>query len=161
METTVAPKPHGARYAEDFFSGQTFDIGQKQLTKSEIVEFAQKFDPFPFHIDEAYAEKTVFEGLISSGWYTALIWLGMMHESLLTYETILGSPGHDSLIWKNPVRPGDTLSGEVEIIDSRISKSRPELGFVKYKATMLNQRGEEVFFTESTLMLKSKVGMPT
>ena len=158
MERELEPNSCSARYAEDFSSGQIFDLGKKRITKSEILEFARKFDPFPFHVDETYAEKTVFGGLIASGWHTALIWLGMMHERLLTYETILGSPGHDSLIWKNPVRPGDTISGKVEVIDSRISQSRPELGFVKYRATMLNQNGDEVFFTQSTLMLKSRVG---
>ena len=157
----MVPKAQTARYAEDFSPGQTFDIGKKKVTKREIIDFAKQYDPFPFHIDEEYAAETVFRGLISSGWFTALIWLGMMHESLLTYETILGSPGHDSLIWKNPVRPGDTISGKVEIIDSKVSKSRPELGFVKYKATMLNQKGEEVFFTESTLMLKSRKRIST
>ena len=159
MERELEPNSYSARYAEDFSSGQIFDLGEKRITKSEILEFARRFDPFPFHVDEAYAEKTVFGGLISSGWHTALIWLGMMHERLLTYETILGSPGHDSLIWKNPVRPGDTISGKVEVIDSRISQSRPELGFVKYQARMLNQNGDEVFFTQSTLMLKSRAGI--
>jgi len=109
-----------------------------------------------FHLDEEEASKTVFGGLISSGWQTALIWLSMMHEMFLTYETIMGSPGHDSMIWKNPVRPGDTLTGTLEILDSKISKGRPEIGFVKYKTELINQDSKQVFFTESTLIIKSK-----
>lgn len=143
-------------YAEDFNSGQVFELGETTITKEEIIKFAKKYDPFPFHVDDEAASKTVFGGIISSGWQTALIWLGMMHQSFLTYETVMGSPGHESLIWKNPVRPGDTLTGTVKIIESKISKSRPELGFVKYEAELVNQNAEQVLFTESTLIIKSK-----
>ena len=80
----------------------------------------------------------------------------MMHKKFLTYETIMGSPGHEALIWKNPVRPVDTLSGTLEILESKISKSRPEIGFVKYKTELFNQDSKQVFFTESTLIIKSK-----
>lgn len=143
-------------YAQDFTKGQIFKLGKKTITKDEIIEFAKKYDPFPFHLDEKEASKTVFGGIISSGWQTALIWLSMMHEKFLTYETIMGSPGHDSMIWKNPVRPGDKLTGTLEILDSKISKSRPEIGFVKYKTELINQDSKQVFFTESTLIIKSK-----
>ena len=143
-------------YAEDLTPGQIFDLGQKNITRNEIIEFAKKYDPFPFHIDDEAASNTVFESIISSGWQTALIWLGMMHEKFLTYETLMGSPGHDSLIWKNPVRPGDTLKGTLEILESKISKSRPEIGFVKYKAELINHHSKQVFFTESTLIIKTK-----
>ena len=143
-------------YAEDFTSGQIFDLGKKNITKNEIIAFAKKYDPFPFHMDDEAASKTVFRSIISSGWQTALIWLGMMHEKFLTYEIIMGSPGHEALIWKNPVRPGDTLSGTLEILESKISKSRPEIGFVKYKTELINQNSKQVFFTESTLIIKSK-----
>ena len=81
----------------------------------------------------------------------------MMHETILSYDTVMGSPGHDALIWKTPVRPGDTLRGKMEIIESIISKSRPEIGFVKYKSELTNQNGEQVFFTESTLILGTKM----
>ena len=143
-------------YAQDFTKGQIFKLGKKTITKDEIIEFAKKYDPFPFHLDEEKASKTVFGGIISSGWQTALVWLSMMHEKFLTYETIMGSPGHDSMIWKNPVRPGDKLTGTLEILDSKISKSRPEIGFVKYKTELINQDSKQVFFTESTLIIKSK-----
>jgi acyl dehydratase len=146
------------RYAEDYFAGQKFKIGKRVVSESEIIAFAKKYDPFPFHVDAQAAKETVFGGLISSGWMTALIWLGMMHDSFLSYETVLGSPGHEELTWPNPVRPGDELKGEAEIIESRISKSKPELGFIRYKATLKNQKNETVFVTVSTLMVKTKQG---
>ena len=98
----------------------------------------------------------VFGGIISSGWLTALVWLRLMHSHFLCYETVLGSPGHEEMVWPTPVRPGDRLSGTVEIRESRISKSKPELGFVRYTATLTNQKLDDVFVTTSTLMVKSR-----
>ena len=143
-------------YANEFYVGQKFNLGEKSVSLDDIKEFAQKYDPFPFHTNEELASETIFKGIISSGWQTALVWLGMMHDSFLNYDTVLGSPGHDSLIWKNPVRPGDTLSGEIEILGVKLSKSRPEIGFVKYRAVLINQNDDEVFFTESSLIIKTK-----
>tara|TARA_B100001093_G_scaffold415939_1_gene406487 strand:- start:2 stop:469 length:468 start_codon:yes stop_codon:yes gene_type:complete len=146
-----------SRFAEDFHTGDVFELGEKDVSLSEITSFAEKYDPFPFHLSDDEGKKTVFGGLISSGWQTALIWLGMMHETILSYDTVMGSPGHDAITWKNPVRPGDTLRGQMEVIETKISKSRPEIGFVKYKSELTNQNGEQVFFTESTLILRTKL----
>ena len=93
----------------------------------------------------------------TSGWLTSLIWLRLMHKNFLSYETILGSPGHEEVKWPTPVRPDDELYGKAEILESRISKSKPELGFVRYRATLSNQRDEVVFDTTSTLMVKSRL----
>ena len=147
-----------AKYAEDYFAGLKFEIGKRTVSESEIIEFAKKYDPFPFHVDPQAAKETVFGELISSGWMTALIWLGMMHDSFLSYETVLGSPGHEEFRWPTPVHSGDKLSGEVEILESRVSKSKPGLGFVRYKATLQNQKNEIVFVTVSTIMVKAKKG---
>ena len=144
------------RYVEDFKKGDIFDIGEHTFSEEEIVDFAKKYDPFPFHIDRNAAEKSVFSGIISSGWLTALVWLGMMHKSFLSYDTTMGSPGHEEMIWPKPVRPGDTVSGQLEILESRKSKSKPGLGFVRYEAKLINQNNESVFVTKSTLMIKSQ-----
>ena len=143
------------RYAEDFTAGDVFELGTYKVTKKEIIEFSKKYDPFPFHIDEEAAKKTIFQGIISSGWLTALIWLRLMHKVFICYETILGSPGHEEMTWPAPVRPGDELHGRVEIKESRVSKSKPDLGFVRYTATLINQKSEIVFITTSTLLVKS------
>ena len=76
------------RYAEDFEVGEKFDLGRYHVTREEIVDFAQKYDPFPFHVDEEFASKTVFGGIISSGWLTSLVWLRLMHKNFLEYETV-------------------------------------------------------------------------
>ena len=144
------------KFAEDYKAGDSFELGQFEVTRKEVVEFAQKYDPFPFHIDDEAAEATVFGGIISSGWLTALVWLRLMHKNFVCYETVLGSPGHEEMVWPTPVRPGDRLSGIVEIKESRVSKSKPELGFVRYTAKLTNQKNDEVFITTSTLIVKSR-----
>ena len=151
------------KFAEDYKVGDSFELGQFEVTREEVVEFAQKYDPFPFHVDDEAAKATVFGGIISSGWLTALVWLRLMHSKFLCYETVLGSPGHEEMVWPTPVRPGDRLSGTVEIKESRVSKSKPELGFVRYTAKLTNQENEAVFITTSTLMVKSRfaISAPT
>ena len=144
------------KYAEDYHTGDIFELGKYIPKKKEIIDFAKKYDPFPFHLDELEAEKTIFKGLISSGWMTALIWLGMMHKKFWSHETTMGSPGHEEMVWPVPVRPGDILKGKVEILESRISKSKPEIGFVRYQAILQNQNEEDVFRTTSTIIMKSK-----
>ena len=142
------------RYAEDYNAGAVFDLETYDVTLEEIIEFSRKYDPFPFHVDDQAAQETVFGGIISSGWLTALVWLRLMHKAFLCHETTLGSPGHEEMIWPTPVRPGDRLNGRLEIKESRVSRSKPDLGFVRYSATLSNQEGEEVFVTTSTLIVK-------
>ena len=144
------------RYAEDYIVGDVFELGTYDITQEEIIEFSRKYDPFPFHVDEQLAQQTVFAGIISSGWLTALVWLRLMHKGFLCHETTLGSPGHEEMLWPKPVRPGDRLNGQVEIKESRVSKSKPDMGFVRYTATLNNQEGEEVFVTTSTLIVKTR-----
>jgi acyl dehydratase len=153
-EVTVTEKI--VRYAEDYKSGEVFDLGSYDVTRDEILEFSKRYDPFPFHVDDEAAQATAFGGIISSGWLTALVWLRLMHRAFLCHETTLGSPGHEEMNWPKPVRPGDRLQGRVEITGSRTSKSKPELGFVRYTSTLSNQHGEQVFVTTSTLIVKSR-----
>ena len=144
------------RYAEDYKAGDVFELGTYELSQKEIIEFAKKYDPFPFHVDEQAAKNTVFKGIISSGWLTGLVWLRMMHDSFLCHETTLGSPGHEEMLWPKPVRPGDRLTGLLEIKESRVSVSKPDLGFVRYTSTLKNQNQEEVFITSSTVIVKPR-----
>ena len=144
------------RYAEDYQAGDIFELGSYEVNQEEIIEFSRKYDPFSFHIDEKAAQETVFKVIISSGWLTGLIWLRMMHESFLCHENTLGSPGHEEMLWPKPVRPGDRLTGVAEIKESKVSKSKPDLGFVRYTSTLQNQNGEEVFITTSTIIVKPR-----
>ena len=148
-------------YAEDYKPGEVFNLGTYEVMAEEIATFAEKYDPFPFHLDEEAAKKTIFGGVISSGWLTALIWLRLMHQSFLNYETTLGSPGHEEMIWPNPVRAGDCLTGWLEIKENRVSKSKPNLGFVRYKAKLLNQDDKEVFVTTSTIIINTRPNAQT
>jgi acyl dehydratase len=143
-------------YADDYKAGDVFDLGSHEVTRDEMLEFARKHDPFPFHADEEAARSTVFGGIIASGWQTALIWLRLMHQSFICHETTLGSPGHEEMNWPQPVRPGDRLTGRVEIRETRISRSRPGLGFVRFTATLSNQNGAPVFVTTTTMIVKSR-----
>ncbi|MGE4648671.1 MAG: MaoC family dehydratase [Arenicellales bacterium] len=144
------------RYAEDYKAGDVFELGTYELSQKEIIEFSQKYDPFPFHVDEQAAKNTVFNGIISSGWLTGLVWLRMMHDSFLCHETTLGSPGHEKILWPKPVRPGDHLTGLLEIKESKVSVSKPDLGFVRYTSTLKNQNQEDVFITTSTMIVKPR-----
>lgn len=144
------------RYAEDYKPGDIFDLGAYDVTRDEIIEFSRKYDPFPFHVDDEAARATAFGGIIASGWLTTLVWLRLMHEAFICHKTTLGSPGHEEMNWPRPVRPGDRVQGRVEIKESRVSKSKPDLGFVRYTATLSNQNGEQVFVTTSTLIVKSR-----
>src|ERR1043166_3469896 len=102
------------RYAEEYQLGDIYDLGEYEVTLDEIIEFARKYDPFPFHIDEGLAQSTIFGGIIASGWLTALMWLRLMHRAFISVETTLGSPGHEEMKWLKPVRPGDRLHGRLE-----------------------------------------------
>ena len=144
------------RYAEDYAPGQVFELGSYEVTSEEIIEFAQKYDPQPFHLDEQAAKKTIHGGLISSGWLTGIIMLKLMQRGFLCMETSLGSPGHDELRWLKPVRPGDRLEGRVEVLEVKLSKSRPEMGFVNNVATLMNQQGETVFRMKSAAIFKTR-----
>ena len=148
--------PVTGRFAEDFRVGDEFELGSYIVTRDELIDFARKYDPFPFHLDDDVAKATPFGGIIASGWMTALIWLRLMHEALLDPATVLGSPGHEEMNWPTPVKPGDRLHGRVEIKESRISNSKPELGFVRYTAKLYNQRDDCVFVTTSTLIVRAR-----
>jgi acyl dehydratase len=150
-----------ARYAEDYQVGEVVELGDYTLTKEEIVSFAQVWDPQPFHIDEQAAAATMFGGLIASGWHVALIMMRLMLRSeFIAAETSLGSPGADGLRWLLPVRPGDCLSGTVEVTGVRISRSKPGIGFVTTMARLRNQSNEEVYWLNSTAIVRSRAAAP-
>lgn len=130
-------------YFDNLQVGQTFAGGEITVSRKEIVDFARQFDPQPFHLDEEKA-KPIYGGLIASGWHTAGLCSFMMVNSLLNKAAAMGSPGIDELRWHKPVRPGDKLSGRFAILDLAPSKSKPDRGWMKIKAEMINQTGETV-----------------
>jgi acyl dehydratase len=132
------------RYLEDFAVGQTFGSGRLRIDKERALAFAAEFDPQPFHLDEAAARHSIFGGLTASGWYTAAVTMRLLLESELKPAGGIIGAGLDECRWPRPVRPGDELRIECEVIEVRPSKSRPEQGLIKLRTTTLNQDGEAV-----------------
>jgi acyl dehydratase len=131
-------------YFEDFAAGEVFELGSHQVTEAEIVEFAERWDPQPFHVDPEAAAESVFGGLIASGWHTGAMWMRMYVDSMLGGPSSQGSPGIEELRWLAPVRPGDTLRGRLTVLDATPSERRPERGTVRIRGEMLNQDGVTV-----------------
>ncbi|MGO8968037.1 MAG: MaoC family dehydratase [Myxococcaceae bacterium] len=129
---------------EDFKAGQRQSFGPRTLSKEEILAFGREWDPQPFHIDEAAAARSPFGGLIASGWQTAALCMRLVVDGLLAKSTSMGSPGLDELKWLKPVRPGDALSVEVEVLEVTPSRSKPDRGSVKLSYKCTNQKGETV-----------------
>ncbi|HUH08578.1 MAG TPA: MaoC family dehydratase [Egibacteraceae bacterium] len=129
------------RYFEDLAVGETLELGSVAVTEDEIVEFATRYDPQPFHIDRAAAGRSVFGGLIASGWHTCSLYMRLLATGLLNDTPSLGSPGVDEIRWDVPVRPGDTLTGSVTLLEARTSRSRPDRGIVKSRGELRNQDG--------------------
>jgi acyl dehydratase len=132
------------RYFEDFTPGQTIELGRRSITRDEIIAFAREFDPQPFHLDEEAAKTTIYGGLIASGWHTAAISMRLLYDGLVKDTVSLGSPGVDELRWVKPVRPGDTLSARLTVLECVPSRSKPDRGIVRSTIEMLNQHGEVV-----------------
>ena len=128
------------RYLEDMKVGQKSSFGSYRVTREEVIDFASKYDPQPFHLDDEAAAKTHFGRLSASGWHTASMTMAMLVENLTKEKQAgLGSPGLDELRWLKPVYPGDTLRVETELTDVRPSRSRPEMGSIHSLVTVFNQ----------------------
>jgi acyl dehydratase len=132
------------RYLEDFAVGQTFGSGRLRIDKERIKTFAAEFDPQPFHLDEQAARDTIFRGLAASGWHTAAVTMRLLVESDLKPAGGIVGAGFDEFRWPRPVRPGDELRVESEVLEVRPSRSRPDHGLIKVRTTTLNQNGEAV-----------------
>jgi acyl dehydratase len=131
-------------YLDDFAVGQTFGSGRMRIDEDRIKSFAAEFDPQPFHLDAEAARKSLFGGLAASGWHTAALTMRLLVESEIKPVGGIVGAGFDELRWPRPVRPGDELRVESEVLEVRPSKSRPEQGIIKVRTTTLNQNGEAV-----------------
>jgi acyl dehydratase len=140
------------RYFEDFAEGQVYELGEATVSEEEILEFARRFDPQPFHIDPEAAKQSMFGGLIASGWHTGAIYMSLMVRGLLRDSASLGSAGIDELRWLKPVRPGDTLRARMTVTSLRPSSKRADRGTVFNLGEAFNQHGERVFFVRSSGM---------
>src|SRR6516162_7913295 len=141
-------------YFEDFATGQVFASGRLRIDREQIKAFAAQFDPQPYHLDEEAAAKSVFRGLAASGWHTAAVTMRLLVEGEFRPAGGIVGVGFDELSWPRPVRPGDELRVESEILEVRPSKSRPDQGLIKVRNTTLNQAGEAVLITVGTLIVR-------
>jgi acyl dehydratase len=135
-------------YFEDVTVGEVIDFGPLTVRRDEIIAFASEYDPQPFHLSDDAAAMTHFGSLSASGWHSTALFMKMfvaeMQKTPGRQEASLGAMGIDELRWLRPVRPGDTLRGTSEVIETKASRSRPEMGVVRSRVTMFNQNDEPV-----------------
>lgn len=141
------------RYLEDFAVGQTYGSGRLTVDRNRIKAFAAEFDPQPFHLDEEAARQSIFGELAASGWHTAALTMRLLVDGELKPAGGIVGLGFDEFRWPAPVRPGDELSLESEILEVRPSKSRPNQGLIKVRTTTRNQHGEAVQVSVGTLIV--------
>jgi len=146
------------RYLEDFAVGQKFGSAKLRVDEQRIKQFAAEFDPQPFHLDDAAARGTLFAGLAASGWHTAAMTMRLLVESDVKPAGGIVGAGFDEFRWPRPVRPGDELRIEAEVLEVRPSKSRPGEGFIKLRTTTLNQRNEPVQISVGNLLVPRRPG---
>lgn len=145
------------KYFEDIAIGTRQAFGAYLVTRDEVVAFAKAYDPQPFHLSDEAAATTHFGRLSASGWHTCAMTMAMVVANLeANQQAGLGSPGIDELRWLKPVYPGDTLRCETEILDKRVSRSRPEMGSYRSKMAVLNQDDVVVMTFVSTGLIRTR-----
>jgi acyl dehydratase len=132
---------------EDFKPGHFGSYGPHKVTRAEITEFAREFDPQPMHLDEEAAKKSLLGGLAASGWHMAAIQMRLLADGFFSKAMSLGGPGIDELRWVAPLRPDTDVMADVYVLESRVSKSRPDVGFVKLRFE-LREAGGKVLMTQ-------------
>ncbi len=146
----------GMEYYEDIEVGDVTEYGSKTVSEAEIVEFAEEFDPQPFHLDDEAARDTIFGGLAASGWHTASICMRLLVDGVLNDQASQGAAGVDELRWKRPVRPGDTLSIAVEVLEKEPHPRDPTRGRMRTELRGYNRDGEEVISWKGLAMIERR-----
>lgn len=144
------------RFLEDLKVGQTFGSGRFYVDAESIKRFAHEFDPQSFHLDEDAARGSMFEGLAASGWHTGAITMKLLVESDFNPAGGVIGASLDELRWPKPVRPGDVLRVQTEVLEVRRSRSKPEMGFVKIRVSTLNQGDDPVQVYVGNLVVRSR-----
>lgn len=145
------------RYFEDFVVGDKLTVGSIRVTRDEIIEFAKRYDPQPFHIDEEAARKSIFGGLTGSSTHTFAL-SSQIHHQGKDEIALVANLGSKDLRFPSPLRPGDEITLISECLSARISRSRPELGIVTTHGVLTNQRGETVMEMTTTFMVARRMG---
>jgi acyl dehydratase len=141
---------------EDFPIGHFGTFGPRRVTREEIIAFAAEFDPQPMHLDEEAASKSMLKGLSGSGWHLCSIMMRMMFDFYIGRTASLGSPGVNEVRWLSPLRPGDDLTLDIEVMEARVSRSRPETGIVTFKARVRNAAGQDLCEMVSPILVSRR-----
>jgi acyl dehydratase len=147
-------------YFEHVQVGDTHRFGRYEVTREEIIEYARQFDPQPFHLDEEAARRSMFGGLIASGWHTGAMFIRMLNDHAIPGSATTGALGFDDLKWLKPVRPGDVLSVETMVREKTESRSRPDIGVVKIESRVHDQRGETKMTLFSLVLYRRRAASP-
>lgn len=139
--------PAAERFFEDYTVGMVDEFGAYEVTEQEIVEFARRYDPQPFHIDPEAARASVFGGLIGSGWMTGSIMMRLMVDHYISRTASMGSPGLDEIRWVRPVRAGDVLRVRITVTGAKRSASKPDRGVIWFENVVLDARSGDVVMT--------------
>jgi acyl dehydratase len=141
------------RFWEDFTSGSVIECGPRRVTHDELIAFATEFDPQPIHLDDEAARESMLGGLSASGWHTCSLTMRMIADGVLHDSSAMGAPGVDEVRWITPLRPDDSITLRATVLDTRVSRSRPERGFVKFRFELINQSGTIIMTMMSSIML--------
>jgi len=150
--------PVTERYFEDYAVGASDEHGPIRVEEAEVIEFGQRFDPQPIHIDRAAAEAGPYGGLIASGWHTCALMMRLLVDQFLSPASSLGSPGVDELRWLRPVRPGDRLTVRTVVTEARLSRSKPDRGLIRTRVELINQAGEVALSLIAMNLVRSRQG---
>lgn len=154
------PVPYKERFFEDFSPGEVIEFGDYLITEEEILEYARRYDPQPFHVDRKAAAESIFGGLIASGWMTGSIMMRLLVEHFISPISGMGSPGVDEVRWPKPVRAGDRLRVRITTIEVKRSQSKPDRGIIQVQQEMINQHGDTVMSLRGTSFLKCRTPAP-
>lgn len=144
------------RYFEDYIAGAVHEFGSIAVEEKEVLDFGQRFVPLAYHIDRDAAKKSIYGGLIASGWHTAALMMRLYTDHYLSKVANLGSPGADELKWDRPVFPGDDLSIRVTVLETRRSESKPDRGIIRSSVEVLNQKREVVMSVKMVNFVRSR-----
>jgi acyl dehydratase len=144
------------RHWEDLTVGAVFEHGPRLVTREEILAFAAAYDPQPMHLDEAAARASMLGGLCASGWHICALAMRMIHDGILVGSAPMGSPGVEEVRWLQPLRPDDAVRLRATVLDTRVSTSRPEAGFVRFHFELVNQHDAAVMRMTSSLIQRRR-----
>jgi acyl dehydratase len=137
---------------EDFKVGDTAGYGRYALTRDEVISFASQFDPQPMHLDEAAGAASILGGLAASGWHGCVILMRLIADNVLAGGMGEGAPGIDQVRWLRPLRPGDVFSARHEVLETRVSRTKPDRGFVRFRFELVDQDGIAVMEQTNSIM---------